>query len=54
MSSEIKGRQQDASATETELDMNQLDEVAGGRVAPPATPKPKNPTVIGDPCEGGQ
>lgn len=54
MSSEIKGRQQDTAAAETELDMAQLDEVAGGRVAPPAKPKPKTPTVIGDPCEGGQ
>lgn len=51
MSTENKSQQQDAPEGANELDMNQLEEVAGGRKASPtAGPKP----VIGDPCAGGE
>lgn len=51
MSSENKSQQQDAPEGANELDMNQLDEVAGGR-KPPVTSGPK--PIIGDPCAGGE
>ena len=52
MSTEIKNQQQDKHEAANELDMNQLDEVAGGRKTLPTASKPK--PIIGDPCAGGE